>query len=88
VVVLHLKVNITCISSLYHFSYILNKFYCAHNKLFIHTLGQVQFLDRHHLLIKFGSVDGVVRLSSISGISVYNDINPLPFPTWFQIIRG
>ena len=31
------------------------------NRLFIHFSGQAQFLDRHHLLIKFGSVDGGVR---------------------------
>ena len=31
------------------------------NRLFMHFSGQAQFLDRHHLLIKFGSVDGGVR---------------------------
>lgn len=29
--------------------------------LFLISVWQVQFLDRHHLLIKFGSVDGGVR---------------------------
>lgn len=33
------------------------------------TPGQVQFLDRHHLLIKFGSVDGGV--SSLCNLYVF-----------------
>ncbi|XP_065619677.1 light-mediated development protein DET1 [Quercus suber] len=44
---------------------------CLKKKFYFHfqdyvdlIIWKVQFLDRHHLLIKFGSVEGVVRLSS------------------------